>query len=382
MSHDPHDNNHPKHLAHHFDSMTQQFESGKLGMWLFLATEILMFGGLFCAYAIYRSNNPDVYMYAHQALDTKWGAINTVVLLFSSLTVAWAVRAAMLSQRRLLVGLLAVSFVCGGGFMVIKTIEYNGKYAHDLWIGPANAFYYDTKLINQETGSLQHALDYVSSHGSHGQAAGHDAAHDTHDEQTQTVTPPPADAGESPAPVTFVADHSSIALAAVGPLGVAPAAVDDPFTVGKPQHAYPRFDELAPIDQKRTHLFFQIYYLMTGLHGIHVLVGMGVLFWLLYKAGDTMQKAWVLPFGVAFVGVYFLFFGFHVGPQWAKIAGGVLLLLAAGWAVVRYGKARAATQEHGEFDSHYFSPVEIGGLYWHLVDLIWIFLFPLLYLIR
>ena len=76
------------HLQHHFDTPAQQYDSAKLGMWLFLATEVLLFGGLFCAYAVYRANHPEVFVWAHHLLDTTLGAINTVVLLTSSLTMA------------------------------------------------------------------------------------------------------------------------------------------------------------------------------------------------------------------------------------------------------------------------------------------------------
>ncbi len=79
------------HLAHHFDSYQQQFDAGKLGIWLFLLTEVLFFAGLFCAYTIYRAMRPEVFVYAHYFLDTKLGALNTCVLLVSSLTAAWAV---------------------------------------------------------------------------------------------------------------------------------------------------------------------------------------------------------------------------------------------------------------------------------------------------
>jgi cytochrome c oxidase subunit 3 len=115
---------HPSHLAHHFDNPTQQYESGKLGMWLFLGTEILMFGGLFCAYAIFRANFPEIFHYGHRFLDVKMGAINTVVLICSSLTMAWAVRAAQLGQRMALVALLGLTLACAGGFMGIKYVEY------------------------------------------------------------------------------------------------------------------------------------------------------------------------------------------------------------------------------------------------------------------
>src|SRR5947199_6455645 len=103
--HDPqggHGNGHDPHLAHHFDSPEQQMESGKLGMWVFLATEILMFGGLFCAYSVYRHNHPEVFEWAHHALNRTWGAINTVVLLASSLTMAWGVRASQMGNNKAL----------------------------------------------------------------------------------------------------------------------------------------------------------------------------------------------------------------------------------------------------------------------------------------
>src|SRR5882757_2853701 len=87
-----HGDGHNPHLAHHFDTPDQQYQSGKLAMWVFLATEILMFGGLFCAYAVYRHNHPEVFAFAHQYLDRTLGATNTIVLIASSFTMAWAVR--------------------------------------------------------------------------------------------------------------------------------------------------------------------------------------------------------------------------------------------------------------------------------------------------
>ncbi len=81
-------------LADHFETPQQQFAAGKLGMWIFLLTEILLFGGLFCAYAVYRANHPEIFVYADQFLDKNLGAINTAVLILSSLTMAWGVRCA------------------------------------------------------------------------------------------------------------------------------------------------------------------------------------------------------------------------------------------------------------------------------------------------
>ena len=104
---------HAEHLAHQFETPEQQFQSGKLGIWLFLGTEILLFSGLFCAYAVYRANHPEVFYYAHLYLSKPLGALNTMVLILSSFTMAAAVRAAQLGNTRWLVRLLAVTLVCG-----------------------------------------------------------------------------------------------------------------------------------------------------------------------------------------------------------------------------------------------------------------------------
>ena len=135
--HHPHGN---VHLAHHFDTPEQQFNSAKIGMWVFLATELLMFGGLFCAYAVYRHNHPEVFAFAHHALDKTLGAINTIFLITSSLTMAWGVRAAQLGARRTLVACLIMTLMGGAAFMVIKTIEYHTKWEHRLWFGAGNQY--------------------------------------------------------------------------------------------------------------------------------------------------------------------------------------------------------------------------------------------------
>src|SRR6266567_2066765 len=128
-SHDAHGHGdgHNPHPPHHSDTPEQQIASGKLGMWVFLATEILMFGGLFCAYAVYRHNHPEVFEYAHQWLNKSLGAINTLVLITSSLTMAWGVRLAQLGKQRGLIICLILTIVGGYGFMGIKSIEYQTK---------------------------------------------------------------------------------------------------------------------------------------------------------------------------------------------------------------------------------------------------------------
>lgn len=231
---------HPAFLAHHFETPRQQFEAGKLGMWIFLVTEVLFFSGLFCAYAVYRANHPEIFVYAHQFLDKTYGAINTGVLIFSSLTMAWAVRAAQLNQRGVLVGCLAFTLLCAAAFMGIKSVEYSHKW-HDglLWAG-------------------------------------------WYDPNPQHLPVAPHEPGE-PASAT---EHGH---------------GEQPRNVG---------------------LFFSIYFAMTGLHAIHVLAGMGVITWIMVRAA------------------------------------------------------------RGAFTPEYYGPVDFTALYWHLVDLIWIFLFPLLYLIH
>ena len=274
------DHGHPPHLQHHFDTPAQQYDSSKLGMWLFLATEILLFGGLFVAYAVYRGNHPEVFIFAHHFLDTNLGAINTVILLCSSLTMAWGVRASQLGQQKLLVLLLALTLLGGFGFLSIKYVEYKAKWEHGLlWAGQ-----YDPHLE------------------SHGEAVG--------PELVEGQDPEPSEAAEAEGAESegFQVERSTQAGAAEAPQGLAPPAEELP-------------EQLEPTPAN-AQVFFSIYFLMTGLHGVHVLAGMIIIFVLLLKA------------------------------------------------------------RKGAYGPAYFTPVDLGGLYWHLVDLIWIFLFPLLYLIH
>jgi cytochrome c oxidase subunit 3 len=134
---DPHDMqsshaHHPK-LQHHFDDMAQQAEASTLGMWVFLVTEIMFFGGLFMAYLLYRWRSPEGFAEASNHLDVIWGGINTVVLIVSSLTMVLAVRAAQTSaSARTQVGWLVATMVFGAAFLGIKAIEYGDKFEHHL----------------------------------------------------------------------------------------------------------------------------------------------------------------------------------------------------------------------------------------------------------
>ncbi len=209
-----------RHKAgHHWNNAEQEFSAAKMGLWLFLATELLMFGGLFVGYAVYRAELPVTFFEAHKVLSIPLGAVNTAVLITSSLTMALAIRGAMLNQQKQMMAMLVITFLCAATFMVIKlAFEWPHKF-HDGTL-PGKFYFYE------------------------------------------------------------------------GLAGV-----------------------------ERPHIFFSLYFLMTGLHGIHVVLGMAVIAWLIWKGSK------------------------------------------------------------GAFYSGYYTPVEMTGLYWHLVDLIWIFLFPLFYLI-
>ncbi len=217
-------------LAVQFEDMGAQLATGKLGIWLFLASEVLFFSGLFVAYGVYRAHHPELFRYASLFLDWRLGATNTVVLVSSSLSAAWAVRAAQLGQRRVLVATTLATIALASVFMVVKYLEYSHKLHNGVGWG----------------------------------AACHPSE--------EILASLPAAARALPVP-------------------------------------------------KHLGTFFSVYYLMTGLHGVHVLVGIALFVWILVRA------------------------------------------------------------RRGHFGPRYWGPVDAVALYWHLVDMIWIFLFPLFYLI-
>jgi len=267
-------------IQHHYDDAKHQFESGKLGMWVFLAQEVLFFSALFVAYIVYRANHPEIFYYAHKYLDVKWGATNTVVLLLSSLTAAWAVRAAQLQQRKLLIACLATTILCACAFMGIKYVEYTHKIHHGILFGEKFKPEYDPHHVHFPKNEQGEPIFTPKELSEHLQA---DA--------------PEGEGHEAPAP--------------------APAAAEDH---GHGGHGGGDGKPMAA--PAHTNMFFTIYFAMTGLHGIHVLVGIFIFIWLLRRAMK------------------------------------------------------------GHFTADYFGPVDYAALYWHLVDLIWIYLFPLLYLIH
>ena len=295
------------HLAHHFDTPQQQFDAGKLGIWLFLLTEVLFFAGLFCAYTVYRAIRPEVFVYAHYFLDTKMGAINTCVLLLSSLTAAWSVRNAQLGQTNLLKLNIVVTILCACTFMVVKYVEYSHKFHDGLLWGPNFAPKEQVWELDSFKKKHPEAAEYaekLSEHAKHKAAA------------------PAAPAAAAPGTQPAAAGEAHSATAATEPALPKPTLEQlEPLIqaglVGE------KAEQREGISRPRNaHVFFGIYFFMTGLHGLHVLIGIGIWIWMLIKANK------------------------------------------------------------GVFGPNYFGPIDYTALYWHLVDLIWIYLFPLLYLIH
>lgn len=229
----------PHTVAHHFDTPVQEFQSAKLGFWLFLATEILLFGGLFAAYFYFHEAYPETFKVGGHQLSWQLGALNTSVLLLSSWTMAMGVRAAQTSQKKKLLVYCGLTVLGAAIFMVIKFIEYKAKNEHGL-------------VVFSELFAPYNAVD--------GQLA-------------------------------WFKDYHNVMVDAAG------------------------------VPLPHGHLFFAIYLTMTAIHGLHVVIGAGLILWIMKGAAK------------------------------------------------------------GRFHAGYYLPVDLVGLYWHLVDLIWIFLFPLLYLV-
>jgi len=343
---------HGSHVAHHFVTAKQQFNSAKVGMWVFLATEILMFGGLFVAYSVWRANHPEVFEQAHTQLNKTYGGINTVFLITSSFTMAWAVRTSQLGKTKATVLLLLATLAGGGAFLCVKYVEYSSKWEHGLFVGPWNQY---------------HPGYEGSAHDSH--EPGTADAEATLDGQAASAQPPEPTREEASATDAAAAGESGAAQSAGGQVGRASPAGPEVSSIAPPPQGPPglvesfqmnpvaaagssphggehgdgvehggskggdhaghsadahavNLEAIPPTQRAQLHQFFQIYFLMTGLHTIHVIIGMGLIGWVALKAAK------------------------------------------------------------GVFGPEYFTPVDLTGLYWHLVDLIWIFLFPLLYLIH
>jgi cytochrome c oxidase subunit 3 len=266
----------PEHhpaLVHHFDDMEQQKEASTFGMWVFLLTEIMMFGGLFTAYLIYRIKFYDAFVAGSTSISVSWGFANTLVLLGSSFTMAMAVYAAQKGSRKQQMIWLILTMILGAAFLGVKAKEYYDKYNECHIPGgiigkPFNA----TGGLGCEKGNIAQEMQ--------------DRARETNENIEEK--------GKAKGWSAEQIEKSKVEVPS---------------------------DTFAKQTAERTQIFFSFYFAMTGLHAFHMIIGLGLLTWLLLRAS------------------------------------------------------------RGEFGAQYYTPMELGGLYWHFVDIVWIFLFPLLYLI-
>jgi cytochrome c oxidase subunit 3 len=363
--HDTHDDHHDhgEFIAHHFDSAEQQFDSGKLGIWLFLVTEILFFSGLFVAYTLYRNHHPEIFEQAHVFLNKYLGGLNTIVLLFSSLTMALAVRAAQLGKNKNCSIYLLITMVCATMFLGVKAVEYSHKWDMGILVRSAFDLKYGHPTPTTGIGQSLHISDYlvylsaipavlfagflgasvfgkltdkgVLSKFMLGMAitvggyflgvvvgiifmnavegeASHDEAHASIQSTDEALLLHAMTQDEDHPEEKHDEEGHEHKEGEAGHEGE------------HASHAQQKYDLHHPDPEKLNRdvgIFFSIYYCMTGLHAIHIIAGIIALAWLYWRS------------------------------------------LLSHWR------------------NDYFGPVDYVGLYWHLVDLIWIYLFPLLYLI-
>lgn len=270
---------HPPGLQHQFEDMKQQEESVSIGMWAFLVQEIMFFGGLFTVYLVFRSRYPMAFAAGSNHLDAFLGGLNTLVLIVSSLTMALTVYYAQKGNRNMQVILIIATMFFGAVFLGVKAIEYTDKYNHALV--PINGL--NKKIKAHETTSGETEAKTEEHHANPRGEFRWD------DEKGKKIVIE-AQKGK------YLTKYEEIGY----------------FTNGE-------YDNNKFTDKVR--IFFWIYFVMTGLHALHMIVGLGLMAWLLWMA----------------------------------------------W--------------RGTYSAEYYSPVEISGLYWHFVDIVWIFLFPLLYLL-
>ena len=268
--------------------MGQQEESVTIAMWMFLVQEIMFFGGLFTAYLVFRSRYPMAFAAGSNHLDAFWGGLNTIVLIVSSLTMALTVYYAQKGNRNMQVIMIVLTMGFGATFLGVKAIEYTDKFNHGL----------------VPIAGLNKKIKPAGEHGGE-YAAGHEKPCWDVDHNAPVVE------HENPRGEFMWTDCSLVKK-----------AQDGNFLTTAEKIGYFSNGEIdADKFRDRVRIFFWIYFVMTGLHALHMIVGLGLMTWLLYKAA------------------------------------------------------------RGTYNREYYMPVEMSGLYWHFVDIVWIFLFPLLYLL-
>jgi len=279
---------HEPGLQHQFDDMGQQEESVSIGMWMFLVQEIMFFGGLFTVYLVFRSKYPMAFAAGSNHLDAFWGGLNTIVLIVSSLTMALTVYYAQKSNRNMQVLMILLTMVFGATFLGVKAIEYTDKYNHGFV--PVTGLNKKVKDVPNAAHSKPHEKPCWE------QAHGEEHTYVNPHGEFQWADCSLAKLAEDHKPNSFLTDAERIGYFSNGEID-------------------------ANKFRDKVRIFFWIYFVMTGLHALHMVVGLGLMAWLLWTAFK------------------------------------------------------------GNYNAEYYMPVEMSGLYWHFVDIVWIFLFPLLYLL-
>lgn len=282
---------HEPGLQHQFEDMGQQEESVSIGMWMFLVQEIMFFGGMFTVYLVFRSKYPMAFAAGSNHLDAFLGGLNTIVLIVSSLTMALTVFFAQKGNRNMQVILILLTMGFGATFLGVKAIEYTDKYNHGLV--PVTGW---NKRIKEEAKPETAAPAPEKPCWEH-----------AHGEVEKYVNPHGEFQWEDCSLAKLAQDHNYLTTSEKNQYFV----MD---TSGNPQIDADKFRD-------KVRIFFWIYFVMTGLHALHMIVGLGLMTWLLWTAFKR------------------------------------------------------------NYNADYYMPVEMSGLYWHFVDIVWIFLFPLLYLL-
>lgn len=288
--HNGHEGHAIQRLSHQFEDLDQQNESYVVGMWTFLVTELMFFGALFVAYTVYRVSYFDTFLDAHKFLDIKWGTINTLVLLTSSLAMALAVYSAQVGKRKGLIGWLTLTVILSFAFLGIKSIEYSAKFHERLYPGQ----HFDYIVANAVYAS--HNPEYIEKNPEYR-------------DYERILEERGAHSGKTTARFEGSGTDYSTLDSYRSSIPVSKGLSDVPLQYGQ---------ELI---SNRAQLFFSLYFAMTGLHAIHIIVGIILMV--------------------------------------------TIILLAA--------------RRHPSVED--YMPTEMVGLYWHFVDIVWIFLFPLMYLI-
>lgn len=306
IGHD-HEHYHQPGLQHQFEDMKQQEESVSIGMWMFLVQEIMFFGGMFTVYLVFRSRFPMAFAAGSNHLDVIMGFANTLVLIVSSLTMALTVFFAQKGNRMLQVVFILLTMLFGLTFLGVKAVEYTDKYNHGLI--PVDGW---NKVIPEgEHEGAEHASTITLPFETKVSAA--ETAPEINVSTTEKALGEVETQHANPYGKFQIADKD---------LELVKDAENGNFLTRAEQIGY---YSNGKIDKTKftgkVQIFFWIYFVMTGLHALHMIIGLGVMIWLLWKA-------WL-----------------------------------------------------GTFTAEYFAPVEMAGLYWHFVDIVWIFLFPLLYLL-